>query len=311
MHKDSRILITGSTGLLGSALAMKLKQHGYSNCFTPSSKELNLLSFDDTLEAICEQYKPEYVFHLAGAVYGIGGNLKKSNRIFLENTLINTHVVEASFRAGVKKIVAMGSICAYPTPYPFDEALMEDNIFQGIPHFAERAYGQSKRAMLAQLESYNQNELEHAFVISSNLYGPHDHFNLETGHVIPSLIRKFYEAKQQNQPVQIWGDGLTRRDIMHSWDAANALIAVMLNLTGRVNLATGQMMSIADIVKLLGEISGVTEWHFDDTKPKGHEFPGINIDKLNSIGFAPSFDAKAGLEQAYHWYAQNVSTARK
>ncbi|PPD46795.1 MAG: GDP-fucose synthetase [Methylotenera sp.] len=311
MQKDSRILITGSSGLLGTALTMKLKEYGYTSCITPSSQELNLLSYENTLKAFCDTYRPEYVFHLAGAVYGIGGNLKKSNRIFLENTLINTHVVEASFQAGVKKIIAMGSICAYPTPYPFDGSLIEDFIFHGIPHFAERAYGQSKRAMLAQLESYTTQELDHAFVISSNLYGPNDHFNLETGHVIPSLIRKFYEAQQYKHDVQIWGDGLSRRDIMHSWDAADALIKVMLEFSGRINLASGNMLSIADIVSILGDISGVKNWYFDESKPKGHEFPGINIDQLNSINYSPNFDAKKGLEQAYHWYCDNANFARK
>lgn len=311
MKKDSRILITGGSGLLGSALTLKLKEAGYSSCFAPTSRELDLLSFEKTARAFCETFAPDYVFHLAGAVYGIGGNLREPARIFLENTLINTHVVEAARRAGVKKIVAMGSICAYPSPYS-DGDLVEDRLFFGEPHPGERAYGQSKRALLAQLEAYASSGLDYAFAISSNLYGPNDHFNLETGHVIPSLIRKFYEAAQNKTDVVVWGDGLSRRDIMHSWDAAAALIEIMRGWVGRINLATGRMLAIREIAEILGRISGLgKEPRFDLTKPRGHEFPGINIDRLTTIGFRSSFTTEEGLEHAYRWYAEHANNARK
>lgn len=311
MNNKSRILITGGSGLLGSALTLKLSEAGFESCTSLSSSDLNLLSFQDTVDAFQNKYQPEYVFHLAGAVYGIGGNLREPSRIFLENTLMNTHVVEASRRIKVKKIIGMGSICAYPSP-PNGE-LCEDQIFYGEPHPGERAYGQSKRALLAHLESIQSSgEMDCAFAISTNLYGPNDHFNLETGHVIPSLIRKFYEATKTKQAVAIWGDGLSKRDIMHSWDASLALIDIMKNVSGRVNLATGRMLSILEIATVLGEISGIGKrWSFDTSMPKGHEFPGINISKLDAINFKPQFSAEAGLAQAYNWYAENWQNARK
>ena len=312
MERNSRILVTGGSGLLGSALTLKLQEAGFISCVSLSSKDLNLLSYDATLQAFCDRFRPEYVFHLAGAVYGIGGNLREPGRIFLENTLINTHVVEASRRAGTKKIVAMGSICAYPSPPVVDGSLHEEHLFFGEPHPGERAYGQAKRAMLAQIEANHLSGMDYAFAISTNLYGPNDHYNLETGHVIPSLIRKFYEALYSGDDVVIWGDGLSKRDIMHSWDAAQALIDIMQFASGRVNLATGRMLTIYEIAQILGEISGIKQrWKFDASKPRGHEFPCSNVDRLRAIGFRPSFSAEQGLAHAFRWYSENVVRARR
>lgn len=311
MEANSRILVTGGTGLLGSALTNCLRDAGFTSCTSLSSRDLDLMSYQSTTDAFCDHYRPEYVFHLAGAVYGLGGNLRDPGKIFLENTLMNTHVVDASRRAGVRKIVAMGSICAYPSPPAAPGPLREEHLFSGEPHPGERAYGQAKRAMLAQLEAYQAPGLDFAFAISTNLYGPHDRFNLETGHVIPSLIRKFYESTVTGNPVVIWGDGLSRRDIMHSRDAAQALIAIMQGISGRVNLATGRMMSIREIADVLSEISGVKESvRFDTSKPRGHEFPSISVDRLAGAGFQPSFTSERGLADAYHWYAENATIAR-
>ncbi|KAB2919899.1 MAG: NAD-dependent epimerase/dehydratase family protein [Hyphomicrobiaceae bacterium] len=311
METKSRILITGGTGLLGSALTRKLRSAGFEACTSLSSRDLDLLSYDVTLHAFCDQYRPEYVFHLAGAVYGLGGNLRDPGRIFLENTLMNTHVAEASRRAGVKKIVAMGSICAYPSPPAEPGPLREELLFFGEPHPGERAYGQAKRAMLSQLEAYQGSGMDYAFAISTNLYGPNDRFNLENGHVVPSLIRKFYEAAQSGSHVDVWGDGLSRRDIMHSWDAAQALIIIMQGVSGRVNLATGRMLAIREIAETLGDVSGVKRnIRFDLSKPRGHEFPNISVDRLRAAGFQPSFTAEEGLAHAYRWYAENVAQAR-
>lgn len=309
--KESKILVTGASGLLGHALVQYLNENGYSHVKAISSIDVDLLDYQKTIKVFRETYKPEYVFHLAGAVYGIGGNLREPGRIFLENTLINTHVVEACRVAGVKKVVAIGSICAYPSP-SISNPIKEEDVFFGEPHPGERAYGQSKRAMLAQLEAYQPSGLDFAFVLSSNLYGPYDHFDLETGHVIPSLIRKFYESSLSGEPVQLWGDGVSRRDIVHSWDAAQALEKIMLNISGRVNLATGVMTSIREVAEILADISGVgNNYHFDVTKPKGHEFPAISIDRLNTCGFKPQFSVKTGLENVYQWYAENETIASK
>lgn len=310
MKKNSRILITGGSGLLGKALVGKLESLGFETVFYPTSKDLDLLSFEKTLRAFCETYTPEYVFHLAGVVYGLGGNLQEPARIFVQNTLINTHVIEAARQAGVKKILGMGSICAYPSPFP-GSSLTEDMLFFGEPHPGERAYGSSKRALLAQLEASQSSGMDYAFAISSNLYGPNDHFNLETGHVVPSLIRKVYEAKNYNRRLVVWGDGNSTRDIMHSWDAATALILIMAHGSGRYNLASGRMLSIKNIVALLSQISGLNSLPiYDASKPKGHEFPGINIDRLLTLGFQTSFIPETGLENVYRWYADNVNDAR-
>lgn len=308
MNLHSRILITGGSGLLGTALTCLLKERGFTQVTSLSSKDLDLRSLEATTDAWCHRYRPELVFHLAGAVFGLGGNLARPAEIFLANTLINTHVVEASRRSGVQKIVAMGSICAYPSP--FHGYLKEEDLFMGEPGPGERAYGQSKRALLAHLEAVG-GDLNHAFMLSTNLYGPNDRFNLHDGHVVPSLIRKFREAAHSGTSVRVWGDGTSARDFMHSRDAAAALILAMEKLSGRVNLATGRMTRIHELVALLGRISGVgSRVIFDNSKPRGHEFDGISVDRLSKAGFSPHISLEAGIEAVYRWYEAHAHEAR-
>jgi GDP-L-fucose synthase len=310
---DTRITITGGSGLVGHALREVLAQRGCHNVVAPTSREINLLERDAVLAAFRDRLQPEVVFHLAGTVLGLGGNLREPARMFVENTLINAHVIEGSRLAGARKIVAMGSICAYPFPPRSPGPLQEDDLFFGEPHPGERAYGHAKRGMLAQLEAYQASYgVDYAFAISTNLYGPADRFNLENGHVIPSLIRKFYEAAQSGQAVELWGDGSSTRDFMFSSDAARALVTIMDSLSGRVNLATGIMSSIRDVARHLGEISGVRDRiRFDTTKPKGHEFAGIDIGRLRNAGFSPAISLRDGLEVTYRWYAANHHQARR
>jgi len=310
---ETRITITGGSGLVGRALRELLKQRGCTNVTALSSSDLDLLQHDATITAFRERLRPEVVFHLAGTVLGLGGNLREPGRMFVENTLINAHVIEGSRLSKVRKIVGMGSICAYPFPPRSDGTLREADLFFGEPHPGERAYGHAKRAMLAQLEAYQSSYgMDYAFAISTNLYGPHDRFNLDNGHVIPSLIRKFFEAAQSGRTVELWGDGSSTRDFMSSSDAARALVTIMESLSGRVNLATGVMSSIRDVARHLGDISGVRDRiRFDTGKPKGHEFAGIDVSRLRGAGFAPTVSLRDGLEATYRWYAVNHQSARR
>lgn len=308
MRRNSRILVTGGSGLLGTALASALSQQGYTSVISLSSKDQDLIRYEETVKAWCDIYRPEYVFHLAGSVFGLGGNLSQPAEIFLRNVLINTHVVEASLRAGVRKLVAMGSICAYPSPRA--GMLRETDVFLGEPGTGERAYGQAKRALLAHLEAC-AGRMEFAFPLSTNLYGSNDRFNSENGHVVPSLIRKFFEAEQSGDVVQVWGDGSSSRDFMHAQDAAEALIVIMDRLEGRVNLATGRMTTIRELVGMLGQLSGVGDRvRFDTTKPKGHHFDGISVERLASIGFSPRRTLEEGLAETYRWYATHHGRVR-
>ncbi|OYW20449.1 MAG: hypothetical protein B7Z52_02285 [Burkholderiales bacterium 12-64-5] len=164
---------------------------------------------------------------MAGFVRGIMGNMESKAESFLKNLLINTHVIDAAQTVGVKKIVAMGTVAAYPDPAPA-YPITEDMIWSGAPHTSENSYGQAKRAMLAMLQAYQESYgLPFVFAISTNLYGPYDNFDVKHGHVIPSLIRKFYEAKCDGGTVTVWGDGSAQRDFMYIDDTAAALVACM------------------------------------------------------------------------------------
>lgn len=309
INKSSRILITGGTGLVGRALTSALCEKGFDNVICVGSRDFDLRD-GRTVRQMMNDVKPEYVFHLAACVYGLGGNTLYKSDILVNNVLINTNVIEYAREVGVKKIAAMGSGCVYPE-LKNQKELFESQIWLGPPHPSEDSYAHSKRLMLAQLiaakEQYN---LSSAFVVSGNLYGAFDSFNKEEGHVIPSLIAKFFEAKQEGKPVSVWGSGSAVRDFTYSEDAAQALIAILNNLEGPVNMGSGQRHSIRDIVEILEELTGVkVEW--DASKPDGQLVRYYNLDKLKSAGFEAKNSLKEGIYKTYKWYSENWHNARK
>jgi len=311
MKEDATILITGGHGLVGTALKNKLLATGYTDVVAPSSKECDLTDFQATKE-LFKKTKPDYVFHLAAAVFGIMGNMKQKGISFLNNTLINTYVIEASREANVKKIVAMGTGCVYPYPPP-SLPLSEEVIWAGPPHPSEDSYAHSKRAMLAQLNSYKESYgLDSAFVISGNLYGPYDKFDPEYGHVTPALVRKFYEAKRDNTPVSVWGNGSAIRDFLYVDDVATALLSIMDHLEGPINMGSGILNSIRDIVDILAmHTNMVDQVTWDANKPNGQEYRAYNLDKLFSTGFKATVSLEQGVRMTYDWYAKHANIARK
>lgn len=309
INPASRILITGGTGLVGRALSLALAAEGFVNITSVGSRECDLRD-NGAVSRLMAQSTPDYVFHLAARVHGIGGNTRYKSDILVDNVLINTHVVEQARRVGVKKIVAMGSGCVYPE-LKGQEELFENQVWTGPPHPSEDSYAHSKRLMLAQLDAAReQYGLSSAFVISGNLYGPHDSFNIEEGHVIPSLVAKFFAAAGDGKPVQVWGSGVAIRDFSYCDDAAGALIAILHNLEGAVNLGSGMRHPIRDIVQALHVLTGVPiEW--DANKPDGQLVRFYNLDKLESTGFKAKVGLEDGIRRTYEWYAANSQVARK
>lgn len=311
MTPDSTILITGGHGLVGHALRDFLTQKGYHKIFSPTRQECDLKDFG-SVKHYFQQVRPDFVFHLAAAVYGIMGNMKNKGSSFFDNVMINTHVIEASRLIGVKKVTAMGTGAAYPYPSP-GLPLKEEMIWFGRPHGAEDSYGQAKRAMLAQLEAYQESDgLKSAFVISGNLYGPHDKFDIEWGHVTPALVRKFYEAKKNNQKVVVWGNGSARRDFLYSKDVALALFLIMQNLEGAVNMGSGQVYAIRDLVNILAkhtQMEAKLEW--DETKPNGQDYRAYDLTKLFSTGFKPQYSFESAVCETYDWFDKNNLVARR
>jgi GDP-L-fucose synthase len=302
MDKLSKILVTGANGLVGSALVCHLKELGYDNVHSLTRDNCDLLNQRDT-ESFFLKLKPEYVFHAAARVYGIMGNMKNKALSFYDNITINTHVVHAAHLAGVKKITAMGTGAVYPYPSP-DLPLKEDMIFLGRPHGAEDSYAQAKRAMLAMLEAYQESYgLEWAYIVSCNLFGPRDKFDTAFGHVVPSLIKKFYDAKETNTTVSIWGDGSAQRDFMYIKDTARVALLIMQSLTGAVNIGSGTVYRIKDIVETLAKITGLSDrivWDLE--KPNGQDYRAYDLSRIQSQDFKCDYTIEQGLKDTWDWY---------
>lgn len=308
LNKEARYLITGGSGLVGAALTQFLKSQGCTNIKSVGSKDCDLRD-EEATNALFREFKPDYVFHLAARVHGLGGNSIYKADILVENVQINLNVIKACRTFGVRKVVAMGSGCVYPV---FQEGLdlTEDMIWDGAPHGSEDSYAHAKRLMLAHLEAeHKQYGLDYAFVISGNLYGPNDKFNNNEGHVTPSLIKKFHDALTNHRKATVWGHGVAIRDFTFSEDVAEALCLILLNATGPINMGSSQKHAIKDIVDALQEITGVeVEW--DTTKPDGQRYRCYDTSKLQGIGFTAKTSLKEGIAKTWDWYVQNCSQVR-
>ena len=306
MNKSDRIIVTGAGGLLGSALVDYLGAEGYESVVGLRRADADLLDTAATF-AEFERRRPDHVFHAAARVYGVMGSMKHQGLSFYENSMINMNVIEAARRSGARKVTAMGTGSVYPFPSP-GLPLKEDMIFLGRPHPAQAGYANAKRAMLAMLEDYEERYgLNWAYIVSANLFGPRDKFDVEFGNVVPSLIKKFYDAKKSGGNVTVWGDGSAQRDIIYVEDAARAALAVMTKLSGPVNVGSGHVYRIRDVVETLCDLTGMSgriEW--DASKPNGQAYRAYDLTKIHDIGFQPIYSLRAGLEKTWNWYcAQN------
>ena len=278
----------------------------------PSSAELDLRDRDAT-NRLFQDARPDYVFHLAARVFGIMGNMTHKGLSIYDNVLINTNVIEASRICGAAKVVSMGSGCVYPYPPP-SEHLAESMIFQGEPHPSEDSYAHSKRLLLAMQKAYKEEYgIDYAFVVSGNLYGPGDSFDIENGHVIPSLVHKIHVALKTGEPFVAWGTGIAKRDFTYSTDAARALVAIMERGEGAINMGSGVVNSIREVIETLAEVSGlgVENVRFDSSKPDGQEYRYYDVSRLQGLGFRPEVSLRSGLLATYQWFSENYDTARK
>jgi GDP-L-fucose synthase len=302
LNKSDRIVVTGAAGLMGSALVDHLRSEGYENVVPLKRADCDLHDTPATF-AFLERSRPDHVFHAAARVYGLGGSMKHQCASFYANCVINENVIEGSRRAGARKVTAMGTGAVYPFPSP-GLPLKEDMIFLGRPHPAQAGYANAKRAMLAMLEAYQESYgLKWAYIVSGNLFGPRDRFDIELGNVVPSLIKKFYDAKKSGGTVQVWGDGSAERDFIYVKDAARAALAVMSGVDGAVNMGSGGVYSIRAVVDALSELTGMSgriEW--DRSKPNGQAYRAYDLTKLHAAGFAPKYSLRAGLEETWNWY---------
>ncbi len=308
MNRETPIMVTGAGGMVGSTLVQHLAQQGFTKVIPVYRHECDLADRTST-ERLFARTRPTQVFHAAGRVYGILGNMMNQGLSFYDNVMINTNVVEAARKFSVEKITVMGTGAVYPYPPP-GTPLKEEMIHFGVPHASERAYANAKRAMLTMLEAYEESYgLKWAYIVSCNLFGPYDRFDVQFGHVVPSLVKKFYDAKQNGTDVSVWGDGSAQRDFMYSRDAARVFQEIMEKIDGPVNIGSGSVFSIGEIVGLLGEICGMSDRiRWDPTKPNGQEYRSYDLSRINAIDFRCKYPIADGLKETWDWYCEEEST---
>jgi GDP-L-fucose synthase len=307
MNKDSKIYVAGHRGLVGSAIYRALQEQGYTNLVYRTSKELDLRDKFQVDQFFVEE-KPEFVFLAAAKVGGIIANNEYPADFIRDNLMIQTNVIDASYRNNVKKLLFLGSTCIYPKLA--SQPIKEEYLLTGELEPTNDAYAIAKIAGIKMCQSYNRQYGTHYIsVMPTNLYGPQDNFDLHTSHVLPALIRKFHEAKENNVPsVEVWGTGTPKREFLYSDDLADACVYLMNNYSGNeiVNIGVGEDLPIKDLAEKIKEVVGFKgEIRFDTTKPDGTPRKLVDVTKLNSLGWKARTSLEAGLKKAYQWFIEN------
>lgn len=297
--KESSILITGGRGFLGKSLELLLKDRGYNNIYSLSSKECDLRDSAST-DRVFQEVRPDVVFHLAASNYGLYGNQANCYDVMRDNLKMSSNVIDSSIKTSAKKIIVSGSACIYPEKKGIPE-LKEAMIFEGVPHEAQYSYAYSKLSVLLLLESaYRQYGLEYAYGVLGNIYGPYFKDDINKNGVIPALITKFAKASE-SEPVTAFGTGAAIRDFSYSSDVAEALFFLMLNVHGTVNVGSGKETSIKEIVSILQKITGKSVvW--DTTKGDGELRRCIDVSFLLKHGYKPQVKIEDGIAMTYDWF---------
>ena len=311
MQKKDKILITGATGLLGSALVKCLKKKNFNNLILVNSKNINLTNLNSIKNLIVKK-KPKYIFHCANKVFGFGGNQANKFEMLNENLLINSNLLKSVLSSNIKKILFVGSTAVYNEKLKYN--ISEDKIFFRKPHSSEYYYSLSKRIMLEQLLALKSfYKIPYVYVVMNNLYGPNDNFDVKTGHVVPSLIHKCFIAKKKNKSFNVWGNPNDKRCFLFSEDAAEALYFCMKQKKFDViNVGSNKEYKInhlVDIIKKEMNFSGPTKWVNAEIKTIKRR--NINLKRLNKIGFKEKLSLPIGINKTISWLKANYKIARK
>jgi GDP-L-fucose synthase len=301
------ICVTGGAGFLGSYVLEKLKARGAEKIFVPTIEEYNLVDPAD-VRRMLRDAAPDIVIHLAANVGGIGANQAHPAEFFYDNLMMGVQLMHESWKEGVKKFVAIGTVCAYPkfTPVPFNE----DNLWDGYPEETNAPYGLAKKMLLVQSQAYrDQYNFNSLFLVPVNLYGPRDNFNLERSHVIPALIRKALEAKDRGeQEIVVWGDGSPTREFLFAEDAAEGILLATerYNSSDPVNLGSGEEISIKDLAEKIVELTGFEgELTWDSSRPNGQPRRALDTSRAKErFGFETQVRLEEGLRRTVEWYQQ-------
>jgi GDP-L-fucose synthase len=310
MDFNSKIYIAGHRGMVGSAILRNLQAKGFSNFVLKPSEELDLRD-QQQVAAFFMKEKPEYVFLAAAKVGGIQANNTYRADFLYENLMIQNNVIHQSYKSGVKKLLFLGSSCIYPKLAP--QPLKEEYLLSGLLEETNEPYAIAKIAGIKMCESYRrQYGCNFISVMPTNLYGPNDNYNLNNSHVLPALIRKFHDAKEQKAPhVEMWGTGSPLREFLHSDDMADACVYLMQNYDGEkhVNIGTGVDLSIKDLALLIRKIVGYEgEIKNDTNKPDGTPRKLMDVSFLHSLGWKHKIELEEGIRKVYEDFKkkQNV-----
>ncbi len=301
-----RTVVTGGAGFLGAHLVERLKAQGIEP-YIPLLEDWDLTGRDD-VERLFAEKKPELLIHLAAEVGGIGANQANPGRYWYANLIMGAHILEQSRVSGLRKLVLIGTICAYPkfAPVPFKE----DDLWNGYPEETNAPYGIAKKTLLVGAQAYReQYGLDAIYLLPVNLYGPRDNFDLETSHVIPALIRKMIEAGQSgNREVVLWGDGSPTREFLYVDDCAEAILLAAERYDGPepVNIGTGGEISIRELAELIAELTGFDgELVWDTSKPNGQPRRRLDTSRAERLfGFRARTSLRDGLERTLAWYRE-------
>jgi GDP-L-fucose synthase len=305
-----RICVTGGAGFLGQHLVRNLQSKGAHDIFIPRYSEYDLVKGEDIARMLADA-KPDIIIHLAAHVGGIGANLARPAEFFYDNLMMGVQLMHQAWQRGVEKFVALGTICAYPkyTPIPFKE----ENLWDGYPEETNAPYGLAKKMLLVQSQAYRQQYgFNSIFLLPVNLYGPGDNFDLASSHVIPALIRKCVEAKEQGaDEIVAWGDGSPTREFLYVEDAAEgiALATQSYNRSDPVNIGSSFEISIKELTELIARLTGFEgRVRWDTSKPNGQPRRKLDTTRAKEyFGFSAKTNFEDGLRKTIDWYLANRS----
>ena len=309
MDSNSRVLVCGANGMVGSAIVRNLEDKGYGNIIKGTRKSVDFTDQEIT-DAYIKSTRPDYVFVAAAKVGGIMANNNYKADFLTENLRIQTNIIDSAYRWGVKKLLFLGSSCIYPKFAT--QPITEDQLMTGALEPTNDGYALAKIVGVKMCEAYRQQYGFNAIsLMPTNLYGPNDNFDIETGHVLPAMISRFHSAMNHSEyyELRLWGDGSAMREFLHVDDLAEACYICMQNYDDaeHINVGTGKDVTIKELSKIISNIIGYDrDIVWDTTKPNGTPRKVLNVDKIKSLGWEPKISLLDGIKQTYEWYKKNA-----
>ena len=310
MDNNSKVFVAGHNGLVGSAIIRNLEAKHYQNIYWVGRENCDLRDRSQ-VDAYFKQSQPEYVIIAAAKVGGIHANSTYPAEFIYDNLMIQTNIIDAAYKNGVKKLIMLGSSCIYPRLAK--QPIIEDALMTGTLEPTNDAYAIAKIAGIRMCRAYRQQYGFNAIsLMPTNLYGPKDNFDINSGHVLPSLIAKFHGGLSHSEHyiINLWGDGSPKREFLHVDDLAEAAYTCMEKYDDSeiINVGTGEDVTIKELAETIVKVTGYQNYYqWDASKPNGTPRKVLNVDKMKSLGWEPKMSLREGIESTYEWYKENVA----